>query len=86
MIVGSLCSGIGGLDLAVEAVYGARTVWQSEVDEAASQVLARHWPGVPNLGDLRAVDWTQAEPVDVLCSRARCGWTERGCTSWGNRW
>ncbi len=31
MRVGSLCSGAGGLDIAVEQVFGARTVWHSEL-------------------------------------------------------
>ncbi|MDM2321059.1 DNA cytosine methyltransferase [Mycobacteroides abscessus] len=49
--IGSLFSGAGGLDLAVEHV---------------------HWPGVPNLGDITAVDWSAVEPVDVLCGGFPC--------------
>ena len=36
---GSLFSGIGGLDLAVEAVFGAEAAWHCEVDANASKVL-----------------------------------------------
>ncbi|OBS01864.1 hypothetical protein A9W98_17935 [Mycobacterium gordonae] len=72
MRIGSLFSGAGGLDLAVEAVFGGRTVWHCEVDPAASKVLAARWPGVPNLGDITAVDWTAVEPVDVLCGGFPC--------------
>jgi hypothetical protein len=35
--IGSLCTGIGGLDEAVMAVFGGEVVWQSEIDKHASQ-------------------------------------------------
>ena len=44
----SLCSGIGGLDLAAEWA-GFETVAQCEIDAYASKVLAKNFPGVPNL-------------------------------------
>lgn len=72
MKVGSLFSGYGGLDLAAEAVFGAETVWHSELDPHASTVLAAHWPNVPNLGDITAVDWSTVEPIDVLCGGFPC--------------
>ena len=50
----SLCSGIGGLDLAAEWA-GFRTVAQCEIDEYASKVLAKNFKGVPNLHDIRTV-------------------------------
>ena len=34
--------------------------------------LAAHWPDTPNIGDITAVDWTQIEPVDVLCGGFPC--------------
>lgn len=43
--------------MAVEQVFNAHTVWHSEVDPAASKVLAHRWPDVPNLGDITQVDW-----------------------------
>jgi DNA (cytosine-5)-methyltransferase 1 len=70
--IGSLFSGAGGLDVAVERVFGATTAWHCEVDPAASKVLAAHWPGVPNLGDITVVDWTAVEPVDILCGGFPC--------------
>ena len=72
MKVGSLFSGYGGLDLAVEAVLGATPAWHSEVDPHASKLLAAHWPGVPNLGDITAIDWSEVEPVDVICGGFPC--------------
>src|SRR5271165_5801539 len=74
MRIGSLFSGAGGLDLAVEAVFGAETVWHCELDKAASKVLAARWPGVPNLSDITAVDWgaPHIPPVDILCGGFPC--------------
>mgnify|MGYP000090037776 CR=1 FL=1 len=69
---GSLFSGVGGLDLAVEAVVGAAPAWHSEVDPNASKVLAHHWPTVPNLGDITRIDWAQVQPVDILCGGFPC--------------
>lgn len=61
--VGSLFSGVGGLDLAVEAFFGAETAWHCEFDPEPSKVLAARWPGVPNLGDVTAVKWTPDCPT-----------------------
>lgn len=68
-VLGSICTGIGGLDLAVEAHFGAELVWCAEIDHAASLVLAARFSGVPNLGDFR-----DATPpaVDILCGGFPC--------------
>ena len=50
----SLCTGIGGIDLAAERA-GFQTVGQCEIDEYASKVLAKNFKGVPNLHDIRTV-------------------------------
>lgn len=50
----SLCSGIGGLDLAAEWA-GFKTVAQCEIDKYASKILAKNFQGVPNLHDIRTV-------------------------------
>ncbi len=70
--VGSLFSGYGGLDLAVEEVFDARTVWFSEINEPVGRVFAHHWPDAPNLGDITAMNWNIVEPVDVLCGGLPC--------------
>lgn len=70
--IGSLFSGAGGLDMAVETVFGGTTVWHSEIDKAASKVLAHRWPDVPNLGDITKANWNAAQPVDVICGGFPC--------------
>lgn len=72
MRIGSLCSGAGGLDMAAETVFGAKTVWHCEINEAASKVLALRWPGTPNYRDLTATDWSIVEPIDILTGGYPC--------------
>ena len=71
MRVGSLFSGIGGLDLGLERA-GMTVAWQSEIDPYACRVLAKHWADTPNLGDITAIDWSTVEPVDVICGGYPC--------------
>jgi len=46
-LIGSLCSGYGGLDFGVLSVFGGTLAWHAEIDPDASRILARHWPGEP---------------------------------------
>jgi DNA (cytosine-5)-methyltransferase 1 len=70
--VGSLFSGYGGLDLAVEEVFNARTIWFSEINESVARVFSHHWPDAPNLGDITTIDWNHVPPVDILCGGFPC--------------
>lgn len=71
MRVGSLFTGIGGLDLGAERA-GMTVAWQSEINPFACHVLAKHWPDTPNLGDITEVDWSTVESVDVICGGYPC--------------
>ena len=70
--IGSLFTGTGALDSAVEAFTGGTVVWHSEIDKHASTVLAHHWPDVPNLGDITKVDWQDVPRVDILTGGFPC--------------
>ena len=75
--IGSLCSGYGGLDMAVCDVLGASVAWHCQYDpddrhQYAARILAHHWPDVPNHGDITAVDWSAVEPVDILTAGFPC--------------
>ncbi len=61
-----------GLDMAVNAYFGAETAWFVEFDTAPSRILAHHWPDVPNHGDITRIDWSSVEPVDILCGGFPC--------------
>ncbi|MFX4273312.1 DNA cytosine methyltransferase [Pseudarthrobacter sp. J1738] len=60
--VGSLFAGYGGLGLAVEQVFGAETVWFSDVNDPVARVFAHHWPDAPNLGDITTINWRDVPP------------------------
>ena len=70
--LGSLFSGVGGLDIAVCNTFGAEVAWHSEINKAANKVLEKHFPDVPNHGDIKKIDWTQVEPVDILAGGFPC--------------
>ena len=70
--IGSLFSGYGGLDLGVEHVFNAKTVWFSELNESVARVFSRHWPDAPNLGDITTIDWSQVAPIDTLIGGFPC--------------
>ncbi len=72
MKIGSLFSGYGGLDMAVAKVTGATVAWHVEFDDAPSKILERHFPGVPNYGDITQVDFRSIEPVDILTGGFPC--------------
>ncbi|CRK57601.1 DNA-cytosine methyltransferase [Alloactinosynnema sp. L-07] len=72
-VVGSVCTGYGGLDLGVLAAFGGgRVAWCADPDPHVTQILAARMPGIPNLGDLRAIDWARVEPVEVLTAGFPC--------------
>jgi len=79
--IGSLFSSYGGLDLAVEHVFNAETVWFSELNQPVAAVFSRHWPGVLNLGDITTIDWHDVEPVDILIGGFPCLNVKLGCSA-----
>jgi DNA (cytosine-5)-methyltransferase 1 len=70
--IGSLCTGYGGLDLAVRAVLGGQLAWVADNDPACTRLLQTRFPRVPNLGDITTVDWATVRPVDVITAGFPC--------------
>jgi len=71
MKVGSLFSGIGGLDLGLERA-GMEIVWQVENDPFCCKVLKKYWPEVLLLGDVKEIDFTTLPAVDLICGGFPC--------------
>lgn len=71
MKIGSLCTGYGGLDMAVEAYFEAETVWCAEYDKYASQLIAERF-NYPNYGDIKSINWAEVEPIDILTAGYPC--------------
>ena len=72
MRIGSLFSGIGGLDLAAEAAFGGRVVWHCEIERHPQRVLRRRWPDAALHEDVRTLTSATAEPIDVLTGGFPC--------------
>jgi len=69
-----LFSGIGGFALGLQRA-GMETIAFSEIDPYCCRVLARHWPDIPNLGDVRRISLVQLcmlGRIDVICGGFPC--------------
>lgn len=73
MRIGSLFSGIGGLELGLErSISGAFTAWQVEQDPYARAVLAKHWPEVKRYENVEEVGSGNLERVELICGGFPC--------------
>lgn len=68
--VGSLFSGIGGLDLGLERA-GWDVQWQVENNDFCNCVLKKHWPDVKRFGDIKTLD-DKVGAVDLVCGGFPC--------------
>lgn len=71
MRVGSLFAGIGGFDIGLERA-GMEIAWQCEIDPFCNKVLAKHWPNVKRYGDIRELNGSELEPVELICGGFPC--------------
>lgn len=70
--LGSLCSGVGGLELGLEWALSCETIWQVEIEPHLRAVLAHHWPSAKQFNDVTQVGAHNLEPVDIICFGSPC--------------
>lgn len=58
--------------MAVEAAMGGTLAWYSEIDPAACKILKSIYPDIPNLGDIKKINWNEVEAVDVITGGYPC--------------
>jgi DNA (cytosine-5)-methyltransferase 1 len=80
-VVGSLCTGYGGLAMGLALALGPiRHAWFAEYDgvnrkgdlTGPKRLLAHRYPDVPNYGDVKTTDWAGVEPIDWLDAGYPC--------------
>ncbi len=71
MTFGSLFAGIGGFDLGLERA-GMECRWQVEIDPFCQSILEKHWPEVSRYGDIKKLNPSDLEEVDVICGGFPC--------------
>lgn len=72
LTVGSLFSGIGGIELGLERTKYFKTLWFVENNGFCQRILKKHWPDVPIFGDISEIDWTTMPRAHMLAGGFPC--------------
>lgn len=70
--IGSLFSGVGGLEIGLERAFHGVTMWQVERNPFCRSVLAKHWPLAKRFEDVKTVGRSTLSPVDLVCGGFPC--------------
>ncbi len=71
MTIGSLFSGIGGIEIGLERAGLGPVIWQAERDAFCLEVLAKHWPDAHRYEDVKEVDSSAQRPY-IICGGFPC--------------
>ena len=59
--------------MGIEQAFGPIDLrFVSDIDKDVNTLLAHHRADVPNLGDLKTVDWEKQDQIDLLCAGYPC--------------
>lgn len=72
MTIGSLFSGVGGLELGLEMAGLGPVRWQVEINPHARAVLAAHWPEATRYENVCDVGGATLAPVQLVCGGFPC--------------
>lgn len=72
LTIGSLFSGIGGLELGLEMAGFGPVCWQVEKDPFRQIVLAKHWPNAERFADVCTVGAGNLVRVGIVCGGFPC--------------
>lgn len=72
MRIGSLFSGVGGLELGLEMAGVGETIWQVECEPFCLNILAKHWPHTKRINDVKKAGAHNLEPVDLIVGGFPC--------------
>lgn len=78
----SLFSGIGGFDLGLERAGGFEIVGQVEIDPFCNKVLAKHWPDVKRMQDIKEVKGDEFGTVELICGGDPCPIRSKARSIW----
>lgn len=80
--MGSMFTGYGGLDMGIARVLDVETRWHADNAPGPAGILAHRYPDIPNLGDVREIDYTRpGMAVDILA----CGFPCQDVSAAGRR-
>ncbi|MEG1056378.1 MAG: DNA cytosine methyltransferase [Janthinobacterium sp.] len=71
LTLGSLFDGISGFPLA-GLLAGMKPVWASEIEPFPIRVATKRLPFMKQLGDIKALNGGEIEPVDVITFGSPC--------------
>lgn len=81
MVIGSLFSGIGGLELELINQFNWNIAYFADPDKWCKSVLKYHHPNVPNFGNVQEVNTNDLPNTDIIMAGTSC----QNFSSQGNR-